>query len=518
MTISPNTLAAINGVGVKNEQFAVSASVVPRKILIIGTYDPSKTAVVANKPIQVFSADDVGAQTGFGFMLHRLAMKAFQGSQGVETWIIPQAEAAAAGAGAGSVAFAASSALAGTIYLYIAGDLVSVNVTASESASDIATAVAAAINADKRLPVTATASSGTVTITAKSKGPWGNAIPIKTNLNPGEVLPTGVTATITALSTGSGVPDISDALDALGTGDLANEDFFTDVVHGYGSASTATLDAISTYNGASDDYTGCYAKEVARPFRALCGDVATGSAGLSALIALGDGRKTDRTNGIIAVPGSANHPDEIAALAIGIMARINNVRAEETYINVVLPGIYPGAVADRWTSTHANRDLAVKAGVSTTLIKSGVVTMQNIVTFYHPDSVAQESNGYRAMRNISILQNLLYNYRANFEGAKWTGITIVSDTSEVSDPIDREKARDVDSVLDDLIALADVFAKKAWIYSASYTKSELAAGDRVTERAGLTGFDISFPVILSGEGGIYNSEIKFDTSIAVLMK
>ena len=44
----------------------------------------------------------------------------------------------------------------------------------------------------------------------------------------------------------------------------------------------------------------------------------------------------------------------------------------------------------------------------------------------------------------------------------------------------------------------------------------MQAGDLVTLRAGLTGFDIIFPVILSGEGGIYNSLITFDTSIAIL--
>lgn len=516
MTISPTSLAAVNGVGVKNEQFAVSASVLARKILIIGTYDASKTAVVANTPKRVYSADDVGSQTGFGFMLHRLASQVFAGSQGVEAWMLPQAEASGAAAASGSILFAASSALAGTLCLYFAGHRIAVNVTASETAANIATAVAAAINADKRCPVSATVNTATVTVTAKSSGPWGTAISIKTNLNSGEALPSGVTATITAMTGGSGVPDVATALAALGTGDLANDEFFTDVVHGYGQDS-ATLNAISTYNGDGDDFTGCYAKEVSRPFRALTGDVATGSAGLSALITLGDGRKSDRTNGVIAVPGSPNHPSEIAALAIGIMARINNTRAEETYIDVVLPGVYPGAVADQWTSDYDDRDSAVKAGISTTMMKSGAVVMQNMVTFYHPDSVTQDSNGYRAMRNISILQNLLYNYRANFARTKWQGVSIVADTSEVTDPVDREKARDIDSVLDDLTALTDAFVGKAWLYSDAYTKAELKAGTQVTLRSGLTGFDITFPVILSGEGGIYNSTIKFDTSIAVLM-
>jgi ABC-type branched-subunit amino acid transport system substrate-binding protein len=64
--------------------------------------------------------------------------------------------------------------------------------------------------------------------------------------------------------------------------------------------------------------------------------------------------------------------------------------------------------------------------------------------------------------------------------------------------------------------LADVFAENAWLYTATYTKSQLQAGGKVTLRAGLTGFDITFPVLLYGAGGIYNTVITFDTSIAIL--
>ena len=120
------------------------------------------------------------------------------------------------------------------------------------------------------------------------------------------------------------------------------------------------------------------------------------------------------------------------------------------------------------------------------------------------------------MRNISIIQNILYNFKQNFEGEKWKGISIVEDVTEVSEINSRQKARDIDAVIDDLVALADEFAGNAWLYTSSYTKAQLQAGDKVSLRDGLTGFDIIFPIILSGEGGIYNSLVTFDTSIAVL--
>lgn len=518
--ITSNSLAAAVGSSVKNVQFKPAAEVVPRKILIIGTGDPTTEASnPLDTPVLVTSAEDVGAKTGFGFMLHRLAVQAFKGSNGIETWIIQQAENGAQAAG--DIDFTGSTGvLAGTLALYIAGLSVPVAIATGTSADDIAIAVAAAINADSDLPVTAVVNGVTtaqVDITAKSEGLfWGDEISIKLNIKAGDETPTGITSAITTMTGGSGTPDISTALDSLGTGDGANEAFFTDVVHGYGQVTT-TLDAISTYVGAGNDFIGLYDKVVHKPFRVLTGDVVTGSGGLSALVALGDGRKEDRANGVIAVPGSASHPSEISAIAIGNMARISNNRPEENYVNVLLDGIDPGDKADRWTSEYNNRDTAVKAGASPTIVKSGAVYMQNVVTFYHPDSVPVTSNGYRSMRNIAILQNILDNVASNFEQEKWTGITIVADTALVGNVTAKSKARDTDSVIDDLVALARSFESLAWIFSAEFTIDQLKIAGAVQIRTGGDGFENTFKVVLSGEGNILDTITEFDTSIAVFL-
>ena len=83
MTITPNSLAAANGVSVKNEQFAVTARLLPQKNVIIGTFDEDTyTDITPNEPIRVYSAAEVGSLTGFGFMLHRLAKYAFKAGKG----------------------------------------------------------------------------------------------------------------------------------------------------------------------------------------------------------------------------------------------------------------------------------------------------------------------------------------------------------------------------------------------------------------------------------------------------
>jgi len=237
--------------GVQNVQLQPAAENVPRKILIIGTGDPSTEAAnPLDTPILVTSPEDVADQTGFGFMLHRLAIKSWKGSGGkVETWMIQQAENTPTQA-VGEIDFTGSTGLlAGTLNLYIAGEAVPVTMTAAMTVEELADAVVAAITANPDLPITAvkTAVTFEVVPTAKSGGTYGNDISIAFNLGAGETTQAGITVVITDMATGAGIPDIQTALDSLGTVDDANENFFTQIIaSAYGLDST-TLDAISAY-------------------------------------------------------------------------------------------------------------------------------------------------------------------------------------------------------------------------------------------------------------------------------
>lgn len=518
MPLVDNSLASAVGSAVRNVTFQAVASVLPRKILIIGTYDPAKTAVVAETPVLITSAADAGDKFGFGFMVHRLALAAEKGAQGIETWIQPQAEAGGAVESDGEIDWTGTvGVVAGTLFLYLGGEQYQIVVTTGMGVEELSDAVVAAVNAVNDAPVIAakTAVTFETTFTAKSKGPEGDTIDISLNLGVGEVTPTGVTAVITAMTSGAGLPTIQDALDALGTGDNANDDGFTDVIQGYGQ-DTTTLDAIKNYVGAGNDFVGLYSKTVARPFRSLVGDIVAGSAGLAALIVISDARLTDRSQGIVAVPGSQSIPTEIAAQAVGHMARINNRRAEEAYNNIVLIGVQPGAKADRWTSSYTSRDTAVKAGISPTLVEAGSVKLQNVVSFYRPASVPVTSNGFREMVNISKLQNILNSQKVNFQREKWQNISIVIDASKVTNLTSRQKARDVNAVLDDLIQLVTSWEGLAWIADADFTIGRLKAGGLVVIRGGGDGFTITIPIILSGIGNIIDVTTEFDISFASL--
>ena len=516
MPLDSNSIAPAVGVGAENTAFEIVAANVPSKNVLVATYDPLKLDVVDNVPVRVFSPEDVASRTGLGYPLHRLALKSFLGSEGIETWIIPQPEGGTQADGeldfTGSVATEA-----GTLSLYAHNDRVPVAIADTDTATIIGDAVVAAIAANTSLGVTATNLAGVVTVTAKAEGTWGNDISLRFNLGLNEAFPAGVTVAITAMTNGATNPDIQDALDGMGEDDDANEEFFTHMVHGYGQE-VATLDAISQYVGEGNELTGVWAKLVGRPFTAATGDTAAGTAGLTALIALTDTRLLDRANTIVAVPDSPNHPSEIAANAMGEASRVSNNLPEGSFEGIVLSGVRPGDTGDRWTSDYDNRNLATLSGVSPTKIQSGVVVLQNIVTFYRPDNVPSANNGYRSIRNISVIRNVINDLRTVFSTSKWQGYSIVADTTKVTNVQSRLKARSVTSVIDELVSRARAQEGKAWLYTASFTIDRLKETNPspVVVRSGQTGFDAVYDILLSGEGGILDTLVRFDTSIAVL--
>jgi hypothetical protein len=99
------------------------------------------------------------------------------------------------------------------------------------------------------------------------------------------------------------------------------------------------------------------------------------------------------------------------------MEQITSLRPEENYVGQILPGIFPGDVADRWTSSYSSRDTATKAGITATTVKGGSVKLSNVISLYHSVAIPVSSNGYREMRNIAILQNILYSMGAEFDGS-----------------------------------------------------------------------------------------------------
>ncbi len=142
--------------------------------------------------------------------------------------------------------------------------------------------------------------------------------------------------------------------------------------------------------------------------------------------------------------------------------------------------------------------------------------LQNVITYYRPASVPVDSNAYREMVNISKIQNMLHTQRQVFEQEKWQGISVVTDVTKVTSTVDKAKARDIDSVKDDLTRLYRAWEAKAWIAEAAFSIDALKETGSVTVRTAADGFDMTSKAVLSGVANIYDAAIEVDTSFAVL--
>ena len=506
-TINPNSLASAVGNEMRNGVINPSTAIKPRKILIAG-FAKNVVGLSVNTPIRVFSPEDVGAKCGFGSEIHRLAVACYKGSQSVETWISVQAEGGSdVLATATATLTIATVAKSGVLPLYISGEYVPVTISAGATVTTAAQAVVAAIVANTNLAVTASNTAGVVTLTAKTKGIFGNANSVAVGLK-GESNDTGVAVAVGSFASGVGKVDISLVLAGMGVGDSSNEKDFTAVIHANGK-DAVTLDALSTYNGVGLTTSGCYDRVVGRFFRSLVGSVAND---LAAEITFSDGRKFDRTSGGLVVPNTPNNIHEVAATVMGVMENVNSTLANGSYFEMVIPGVIAGGV--RWTDQYNNRDIAVRSGISPTMALDGAVKIQNVVTFYRPDSVPVMNNGFRSMRNIAISQNVDYVIRNYFKQESWQNITIVKDVKKVSVAAYRERARDIAGVKDALKFIASQFEGRAMIFSMDATIAGLAEADSVVIRQGGTGFDYNLKLMYSGEGGIMNSTTLFDINLS----
>jgi phage tail sheath gpL-like len=431
-----------------------------------------------------------------------------------EMHISPQSEVAGSQA-TGNILFSGTSIGAGTLALYIGGDRVAVSVAAADTPADVAAAVVAAISADQDLPVTAilNVTPEQVDITAKSSGVYGDDITLDTLVLQTDEDPANLNYVITDMTGGVGTPDIQTALDGLGTGDERNSDFFTTGIHGYGQ-DTTTLDAVANYVGQGDQKIGLYDPQVHRPMRWLNGDTAADTAGLSALIALGDGRTQDRANGIIPAPGSQTHPVEVACEAASKAEAHIAKNPALGYYNLILTRTRVGAAADRWTKNLSDRQLATAAGIGITKFEDNVLKIQKLLTFYHPVAVPESSNIYAEWESIAKIQNILYNQWLAFASPTYDGKTIVKNTVFVTDPEAKKGVVDQGTVLGTLTSLVKSFAAKAWIFDLDFSLENLATA--VTLRLDGKGFDINMKHILSGTSDIIDTNSELDTSIAVL--
>lgn len=370
--------------------------------LIIGQIT-SSGAAVPNVPLLCQGPSDAITQGGAGSMLALMTQAYLANNSFGTVYYLPLADASGATAASGTIVFATPPTANGTIALYIAGQNVPVPVTASETVASIATAVAAAINAVTSLPVTASAATGTVTITANNKGLCGNDIDVRFNyvgISNNEVTPAGLTITQTGTASGSGYLLTGGATNPTLTTALANLSpniLFDFIVSPYlDSASTTAVSALL------NDSTGRWSYE-----QQLYGHVFMASRGTAgALTTLGD-TFNDQHSSIMGFYDSPTPAWVIAAIVAGSASSSLVVDPAVPLQTLPLYGMQPPPLASQFQISQQNTLLW--NGISTFSVdQSGLSHIQNQITTYQKNGFGVPDNSYL---EIETMYTLMYGLR-----------------------------------------------------------------------------------------------------------
>ena len=333
------------------------------------------------KPVLCTSAAMANKLFGRGSVLARMVAAYRTVDVLGEIVCIPVEDASSGTQATGTVALTGTAAEAGTIFLYICGKLVRVGVAQSDEAADVATTMAALINADKDLPVTATASSGTVTLTAKNKGTLGNDILVQKNLQGlagGESDVTGLGVEITAMSSGATDPDFTNAIKAMG------DEQYDFIAVPYSDA--ATLNAFSTAMNDTSGRWGPYSQIYGHVYSMKRGDI-------NALTTFGATRNNQHETVTGIEPTFASWlPDALGAYVARTAVFISADPARPTQTGV-LTGITGAPAGERFMLTE--RQSLLTSGIATiTTDAAGTVTIERAITTYQTNAYGDGDASY----------------------------------------------------------------------------------------------------------------------------
>ena len=356
-----------------------------QRTLIIGQITSTGVAT-PNVPIICGGVGDAQTQGGVNSMLATMVAAYRLNDNFGEVWMLPVADAGASTAAAGSVTFTVPPTASGTISLYVADQLYTVQVTAAQTVAAIATAVAAAINAVKTAVVTAVATAGAVAITAVNKGLVGNDIDIRLNkqgTKGGEITPAGLTYTVVAMTGGATNPILTTAL-----GNLGNTTFDF-IVSPY--TDTTSMDAIKQL---LNDQTGRWSwlsQRYGHVFTALRGTFASQTTyGLA---------RNNQHETVLGFNDSATLAYVWASALAGQVAV--SVRADPGVPLQYLPLLGVSAPSAQSQFTPDLRQTLLFDGISTFKVQQdGTVITENIITTYQLNAAGSADSSYLEVETL----------------------------------------------------------------------------------------------------------------------
>ena len=484
MSIDASAVARVLGITTQfKDLLAGGVLLLPQRIAIIA--QGATSAVYATDKFQATKASDVGSKLGYGSPAHLIAKQLFPANgDGVGTIPVtfyPLDDDGAGVAASGDITPSGSPSAAET-YKVIINNIESETflVDAGAAVADITAAMKTAIDAVVEMPVTTVDNGTDLALTAKWKGASGNDIHVEVVAVTGDE---SVTYAITQPAGGATNPDVQPALDQFGNV------WETLVLNAMDIADTSTLDTIQTHGD------GRWGALVRKPYVAFTGNTETT---VALATAVSDARKTDKINAQLVSPGSNDLPFVVAARQLARIAKVANNNPPTDYGAQRATGLTPGDDSDQWD--YADRDSAVKKGSSTIDVRDGVVTIGDVVTFYHPDG--EPTPAYRYVVDIVKLQNIIFNLDLIFAAQEWAGAPLIPDDQPTVNPNAR-KPRDAKA---QVAAMLDSLGLNAIISDPKSAKDSTTA---VINSGNPKRLDVETTVKLSGNTNIKDVTLNF---------
>jgi len=377
---------------IDNSQAVSGVQMLQYRILLLGQILASGIAE-ALVPVRITSVNQAQQLFGVGSMLAIMAEAALASNSFTEMWAQPIEDNSAGAAAVGSLTFGGAPTTSGTISVYIGGKRVQIGATSSDTPTSLATALAAAINSNNALPVTAAVDGTTaskVNITARNKGEAGNGIDVRVNYY-GESLPNGLTATIVEPTGGTGNPDITDALTALG------DEWFQVIAMPYTDAAN-----LAVLESELDSRFGPLREIEGHAFAAANGTHGT-------LGTLGDSRNSPHVT-IVAAAAEPMPPYAKAAETAAIAAYYASIDPARPLQTLAYTYCLAPAENDRFTLEE--RNLLLFDGIATTTVNaSGVMQIERMVTTYKTNAAGGNDTSYLDVETLFTLMTIRHDWR-----------------------------------------------------------------------------------------------------------
>jgi len=383
--------------------------VVPFKVLLMGVNATVAGSATEAVPLLLTNQAQAELLFGAGGQLTRMYRKFRANNRFTEVWAVPWDSSGTAAIIAAT--FVGTATAAGTVFLYVDGERIAVNVASGDTETEVAAAVVLAVNADSTLPVTAANVAGLLSLTVKWAGVDGDDMPVRINFHQGEELPAGITIGAFAATTpGVGTYAVSTLLAGLGETQY----------HLIGFPHRDPVEVAALEVELVDRWG---------PIRQNDGTVvAATNQNITDSVTLGGARNSEQS---VIVGGTAVEAlaASLVGAVLGQVADKGNQDPARPFQTLPLAGILAPRQEDR--PTLSELDTLLHNGISTLEAdEAGVMRIQRLITTYQTDPASNPDTAYLNLNTKLTLSLLRAQFRSRFS-TKFGRHKLAGDDAEI---------------------------------------------------------------------------------------